>query len=101
MNNRGQIIQLQRSIQSDEQFIQSSFFSGQQPGVSLRIGETGEHWKATGGLIWEGRSSARKQFYVVVEEFYDLRCLMNTLLNSLLFQPLPRETGMQNMRVHV
>ena len=30
-------------------------------GVSLKIGETGEYWKVTGGLLCEGRSSVRKQ----------------------------------------
>lgn len=32
-----------------------------ETGVSLRTGETGEYWKVTGGLLWEGRSSLRKQ----------------------------------------
>ena len=31
-------------------------------GVSLRIGETGEYWKLTGGLLWKGEAlSGNKQ----------------------------------------
>ena len=58
-------------------------------GISLRIGETEEYWKVTGGLLWKGKAlSGNKQnlageFCVVAEEFSDLRCLMKTLMNLL------------------
>ena len=46
---------------------------------SLRIGVVGEYCKITGGLLWKGRTPSGNKKNVV-EEFSDLRCLMNTLI---------------------
>ena len=69
MNNLDQKLHSQPLVEKEHTFLAT------YSGVSLRIGETGEYWKVTGGLLWKGKApSENKQylkFCVVAEEFSD------------------------------